>query len=154
MQRKHIKHDLSVFYAVAMSCGDGITLPQKILFPSERLSLKWTQVHRVGAGLQNLGNTCFLNSALQCLSYTAPLANYMLSREHSKTCRSSHILLHSLSVCLILWLNIFFPFKGHEPGFCMLCIMQNHIIQVFANSGNAIKPLGVLRELKREYAIS
>ncbi|GAA6078476.1 ubiquitin carboxyl-terminal hydrolase 42-like, partial [Tachysurus ichikawai] len=70
---------------VAVSCGDGISLPQKILFPPERLSLKWTQVHRIGAGLQNLGNTCFLNSALQCLSYTAPLANYMLSREHSKT---------------------------------------------------------------------
>ncbi|XP_026993354.2 ubiquitin carboxyl-terminal hydrolase 42-like isoform X1 [Tachysurus fulvidraco] len=108
---------------VAVSCGDGISLPQKILFPPERLSLKWTQVHRIGAGLQNLGNTCFLNSALQCLSYTAPLANYMLSREHSKTC--------------------------HEPEFCMLCIMQNHTIQVFANSGNAIKPLGVLHELKR-----
>ncbi|XP_026993356.2 ubiquitin carboxyl-terminal hydrolase 42-like [Tachysurus fulvidraco] len=108
---------------VSVSCGDGISLPQKILFPPERLSLKWTQVHRIGAGLQNLGNTCFLNSALQCLSYTAPLANYMLSKEHSKTC--------------------------HEPEFCMLCIMQNHTIQVFANSGNAIKPLGVLHELKR-----
>ncbi|GAA6075700.1 ubiquitin carboxyl-terminal hydrolase 42-like, partial [Tachysurus ichikawai] len=70
---------------LAMSCGDGISLPQKILFSPEHLSLTWTQVHRIGAGLQNLGNTCFLNSALQCLSYTPPLANYMLSREHSKT---------------------------------------------------------------------
>lgn len=66
--------------------GDGIALPQKVLFPAERISLQWNQVHRIGAGLHNLGNTCFLNSALQCLSYTAPLANYMLSREHSKTC--------------------------------------------------------------------
>uniref|UniRef100_W5MPG3 ubiquitinyl hydrolase 1 n=1 Tax=Lepisosteus oculatus TaxID=7918 RepID=W5MPG3_LEPOC len=106
-----------------MASGDGIALPQKILFPAERLSLKWNQVHRIGAGLQNLGNTCFLNSALQCLTYTAPLANYMLSREHSKTC--------------------------HEPGFCMMCTMQNHITQVFANSGNVIKPIGVLNELKR-----
>ncbi|XP_066520957.1 ubiquitin carboxyl-terminal hydrolase 42 [Hoplias malabaricus] len=108
---------------VVMACGDGIALPQKVLFPSERVQLKWNQVHRVGAGLQNLGNTCFLNSALQCLSYTAPLANYLLSREHSKTC--------------------------HEPGFCMMCTMQNHITQVFANSGNVIKPIGVLNELKR-----
>ncbi|XP_072522744.1 ubiquitin carboxyl-terminal hydrolase 42 isoform X2 [Salminus brasiliensis] len=108
---------------VVITCGDGIALPQKVLFPAERLCLKWNQVHRIGAGLQNLGNTCFLNSALQCLSYTAPLANYMLSREHSKTC--------------------------HEPGFCMLCTMQNHITQVFANSGNVIKPIGVLNELKR-----
>ncbi|KAK1794539.1 hypothetical protein P4O66_010787, partial [Electrophorus voltai] len=106
-----------------MTCADGIALPQKVLFPAERLCLKWNQVHRIGAGLQNLGNTCFLNSALQCLSYTAPLANYMLSREHSKTC--------------------------HEPGFCMMCTMQNHITQVFANSGNVIKPIGVLNELKR-----
>uniref|UniRef100_A0A3Q2PWN4 USP domain-containing protein n=1 Tax=Fundulus heteroclitus TaxID=8078 RepID=A0A3Q2PWN4_FUNHE len=102
---------------------DGIDSPQKVLFPAERLSLKWIQVHRIGAGLQNMGNTCFLNSALQCLTYTPPLANFMLSREHSKTC--------------------------HEPGFCMMCTMQNHIIQVFANSGNVIKPIGVLNELKR-----
>ncbi|KAM4525037.1 ubiquitin carboxyl-terminal hydrolase 42 [Odontesthes bonariensis] len=106
-----------------ISGGDGIDLPQKVLFPPERLSLKWSQVHRIGAGLQNMGNTCFLNSALQCLTYTPPLANYMLTREHSKTC--------------------------HEPGFCMMCTMQNHMIQVFANSGNVIKPIGVLNELKR-----
>ncbi|XP_061079554.1 ubiquitin carboxyl-terminal hydrolase 42 isoform X2 [Conger conger] len=108
---------------MVMTSGDGIAVPQKVLFPAERLNLKWNQVHRVGAGLQNLGNTCFLNSALQCLTYTPPLANYLLSREHSKTC--------------------------HEPGFCMMCTMQNHITQVFANSGNVIKPIGVLNELKR-----
>ncbi|XP_035525816.1 ubiquitin carboxyl-terminal hydrolase 42 [Morone saxatilis] len=106
-----------------ISSDDGIDLPQKVLFPPERLNLKWTQFHRIGAGLQNMGNTCFLNSALQCLTYTPPFANYMLTREHSKTC--------------------------HEPGFCMMCTMQNHIIQVFANSGNVIKPIGVLNELKR-----
>lgn len=32
----------------------------------------------------------------------------------------------------------------------MMCTMQNHIIQVFANSGNVIKPISVLNELKRE----
>ncbi|XP_056910937.1 ubiquitin carboxyl-terminal hydrolase 42 isoform X1 [Takifugu flavidus] len=106
-----------------LNSGDGIEIPQKVLFPPERIYLKWTQVHRIGAGLQNMGNTCFLNSALQCLTYTAPFSNYMLTREHSKTC--------------------------HEPGFCMMCTMQNHIIQVFANSGNVIKPIGVLNELKR-----
>lgn len=40
------------------------------------------------------------------------------------------------------------PGPGFEPGFCMMCTMQNHIIQVFANSGNVIKPIGVLNELK------
>ncbi|XP_060950737.1 ubiquitin carboxyl-terminal hydrolase 42 [Limanda limanda] len=106
-----------------ISSGDGIELPQKVLFPPDRLILKWTQVHRIGAGLQNMGNTCFLNSALQCLTYTPPFANYLLTGEHAKTC--------------------------HEAGFCMMCSMQNHIIQVFANSGNVIKPIGVLNQLKR-----
>lgn len=47
--------------------------------------MKWQKVHRIGAGLHNLGNTCFLNSTVQCLTYTPPLANYLLSKEHRCT---------------------------------------------------------------------
>nr|XP_003227691.2 PREDICTED: ubiquitin carboxyl-terminal hydrolase 42 [Anolis carolinensis] len=106
-----------------LSIGDGIAAPQKVLFPADKISLKWQKMHRVGAGLQNLGNTCFLNSALQCLTYTPPLANYMLSHEHSKTC--------------------------HEQGFCMMCTMQSHITQALSNSGNVIKPMPVINDLRR-----
>ncbi|KAM4722665.1 ubiquitin carboxyl-terminal hydrolase 4 [Rhinophrynus dorsalis] len=35
-------------------------------------------------GLSNLGNTCFMNSALQCLSNTPPLTEYFLSDEYKK----------------------------------------------------------------------
>uniref|UniRef100_A0AAZ3SKU8 Ubiquitin carboxyl-terminal hydrolase n=1 Tax=Oncorhynchus tshawytscha TaxID=74940 RepID=A0AAZ3SKU8_ONCTS len=107
-------------------CGgqsDGIPAPQKMLFPGNRLSMRWERVYRVGAGLHNLGNTCFLNSTVQCLTYTPPLANYLLSKEHSRAC--------------------------HQSGFCMICIMQNHIIQAFANTGNAIKPVSFIRDLKK-----
>lgn len=69
------------------SCGDGVPAPQKVLFPVERLSLRWGRVYRVGAGLHNLGNTCFLNSTVQCLTYTPPLANYLLSKEHTRGCK-------------------------------------------------------------------
>uniref|UniRef100_A0A3P8RZ80 ubiquitinyl hydrolase 1 n=1 Tax=Amphiprion percula TaxID=161767 RepID=A0A3P8RZ80_AMPPE len=105
------------------SQSDGIPAPQKMLFPGNKLTLKWERVYRVGAGLHNLGNTCFLNSTVQCLTYTPPLANYLLSKEHSRAC--------------------------HQSGFCMICVMQNHIIQAFANTGNAIKPVSFIRDLKK-----
>ncbi|XP_060921496.1 ubiquitin carboxyl-terminal hydrolase 36 isoform X2 [Labrus mixtus] len=103
--------------------SDGVPAPQKMLFPGNKLTLKWERVYRVGAGLHNLGNTCFLNSTVQCLTYTPPLANYLLSKEHSRAC--------------------------HQSGFCMICVMQNHIIQAFANTGNAIKPVSFIRDLKK-----
>lgn len=40
------------------------------------------------------------------------------------------------------------PPAGHQGSFCMLCVMQNHIIQAFANSGNAIKPVSFIRDLR------
>ncbi|XP_040398448.1 ubiquitin carboxyl-terminal hydrolase 42-like [Cygnus olor] len=67
--------------------------------------------------------TRFLNAALQCLTYTPPLANYMLSLEHSRSCR--------------------------EQDFCMMCTMETHINQALRCTVDAIEPTCVISNLSR-----
>eukprot|EP01083_Nonionella_stella_P137633 418780_1 len=54
--------------------------------------MKWQPmfIHRgVGSGLQNLGNSCFMNATLQCLCYTPPFINYINTKHHIKNCKTS-----------------------------------------------------------------
>lgn len=83
---KQAKSPYVLKYNFLAVINDGIAPPQRILFPPEKICMDWQQTQNVGVGLFNLGNTCFINSALQCLTYTPPLANYMLSLEHTQSC--------------------------------------------------------------------
>ncbi|XP_047404541.1 ubiquitin carboxyl-terminal hydrolase 17-like protein 6 [Sciurus carolinensis] len=88
------------------------------LTPREKLSLSWQRPSGAGAGLKNMGNTCYVNATLQCLTYTPPLANYMLSQEPSQTCPPHRV--------------------------CMLCVMQAHMTRALHHPGDVIRPLPAL----------
>uniref|UniRef100_U3JDQ7 USP domain-containing protein n=1 Tax=Ficedula albicollis TaxID=59894 RepID=U3JDQ7_FICAL len=102
--------------------AEGMALPPRIVSPYEKICMDWQQRQRPGAGLFNLGNTCYVNVILQCLTYTPPLANYLLSSKHSQSCQ--------------------------QQGFCMMCTMEAHVRKVLCSSASAILPGAVLRDLK------
>lgn len=58
----------------------------------DEMFIRWpASCGRVGAGLQNLGNTCFVNATMQCLTYTVPLVNYLMNLNHSASCKFNRV---------------------------------------------------------------
>lgn len=81
----------------AYSRLEGWIDPKVVVFDQETLPEEWpfvkpigtaisVLISGIGSGLLNLGNTCFLNSALQCLTYTPQLAGYLITNKHSSSC--------------------------------------------------------------------
>ena len=70
---------------------------------------------------KKLGNTCYLNSVLQALTYTRPLVNYLFSGDHSQNCTIN--------------------------GFCMLCQLEHLMKTVLLMDLNYHLPREILLNL-------
>ncbi|KAI3890672.1 hypothetical protein MKX03_001946 [Papaver bracteatum] len=77
----------------------------------------------IGAGLWNLGNTCFLNSVLQCFTHTVPLLQNLVTLDHPSKCRRN------------------------PEDFCVICALHMQICNSLQSGGRAISPYSFVNNL-------
>lgn len=86
---------MTFFFDISASERKGVEFPtpRQILYQREKVRIGWKSSERKwvpGAGMINVGNTCYLNSTLQALFHVPAFANWLYSdKVHRETCEEN-----------------------------------------------------------------
>jgi len=103
-------------------------------------------------GLYNMGNTCFANSVLQCLSHTRVFREYCRLGKHSKNCFSDIAKykfvqsVDSFPVEKLERLPAIQAVLSKTTKFCSFCIIESHIRGLLDEKKNGqmqVRPIGI-----------
>ncbi|KAB2006331.1 hypothetical protein ES319_D11G337200v1 [Gossypium barbadense] len=95
----------------------------KTLFPYEEF-VKFFQCEAFDLsprGLLNIGNSCYANAVLQCLTCTKPLSIYLLRQSHSRAC--------------------------YGKDWCLMCELEQHVM-LLRESGGPLSSTGILSHIR------
>ncbi|XP_047534809.1 ubiquitin carboxyl-terminal hydrolase 36 [Vanessa atalanta] len=102
---------------------EGLPKPKRVFFPVEKVQLGWQTAWAAGSGIQNVGNTCYLNSTLQALFHVPAFANWLASESaHAEKC--------------------------NQQEACVICGMRATLLATQKSGGVPIKPWQVYSKLR------